>query len=129
MKVHENKELFIDAAITTTQQMSLPTIYVENDYWITYVLDKIFSNPIGKETIFKGGTALSKCYQLINRFSEDIDLVVLRLEGESDNQLKTKLKKITNTVSQELPEIPNYDLTVRRGMIRKTAHSYSKKFI
>jgi predicted nucleotidyltransferase component of viral defense system len=83
---------------------------------------------IGEETIFKGGTALSKCYQLINRFSEDIDLVVLRREGENDNQLKKKLKTISNLVSEELPEIKGYDLTLKRGMIRKTAHSYAKQF-
>ncbi len=78
MKLHENKELFQDAITATSQQKGIPEIYIEKDYWVTLVLHAIFNNEIGKETVFKGGTALSKCNQLIDRFSEDIDLVVLR---------------------------------------------------
>ncbi|HQB79283.1 MAG TPA: nucleotidyl transferase AbiEii/AbiGii toxin family protein, partial [Tenuifilaceae bacterium] len=72
--------------------MRIPAIYVEKDYWVTYALFTIFNNKIGKDTVFKGGTALSKCYNMIERFSEDIDLVVLRREGERDGKLKSKLK-------------------------------------
>lgn len=68
MILHENKDLFKEAVIVTAQRMGICSVYVEKDYWVTYVLGKIFSDPIGEETIFKGGTALSKCYQLINRF-------------------------------------------------------------
>ena len=128
MKLHENTKLFTDAVKYTAQQMNLPEIYIEKDYWVTYVLNLIFSNSIGGEVIFKGGTALSKCYNFIDRFSEDIDLVVLRKEGETDNKLKTKLKTIGKIVSNQLPEIKDYDLTHKRGMIRKTAHSYTKQF-
>lgn len=128
MKLHENNDLFIDAVKVTAQQMNLPEIYVEKDYWITYALHIVFSNPVGEETIFKGGTALSKCFNLIKRFSEDIDLVVLRREDENDNQMKKKLKTISKIVAEQLPEIPDYDLTHKRGMIRKTAHSYIKQF-
>jgi predicted nucleotidyltransferase component of viral defense system len=68
--------------------MEILDIYVEKDYWVTLALHTIFQDEIGKETVFKGGTALSKCFGMIQRFSEDIDLVVLRKEGESGNQLK-----------------------------------------
>ncbi|WP_414635395.1 nucleotidyl transferase AbiEii/AbiGii toxin family protein [Agriterribacter sp.] len=51
----------------------------------------IFKHKIGEETVCKGGTALLKCYDLIQRFSEDIDLVVLRREGESNNKLTKEL--------------------------------------
>lgn len=66
----------------------------------------IFNNEIGKDTVFKGGTALSKSYQLIIRFSEDIDLVVLTLEGETGSKLKSKLKSISKVVENILPEVP-----------------------
>ncbi len=128
MRLHENTELFKQSVRFTGQQIGLPDIYVEKDYWVTYVLNLIFSNEISTDTIFKGGTALSKCYKIINRFSEDIDLVVLRHEGETDNQLKKKLKTISKLVSNELSEIKDYDLTHKRGMIRKTAHTYNKEF-
>ena len=128
MKLHENKELFQDAVIATSQQMGIREIYVEKDYWVTFALFHIFKNDIGKETVFKGGTALSKCFGMIQRFSEDIDLVVLRNENETGNQLKTKIKKISKCVSDVLPETEIEGITNKVGMIRKTAHSYQKTF-
>ena len=105
MILHENKTLFKQAVQFTADQMHIPAIYVEKDYWVTYALFTIFSNEIGSETVFKGGTALSKCYDLIERFSEDIDLVVLRKEGETDNKLKAKIKAISKVVEAVLPEV------------------------
>ena len=65
MKLHQNKELFKDAVIATAQQMGIREIYVEKDYWVTYALFNIFRNEIGKETVFKGGTSLLKCFGMI----------------------------------------------------------------
>jgi len=128
MKLHENTELFQDAITATSQQKEIPEIYIEKDYWVTLALHAIFNNEIGKETVFKGCTALSKCNQLIDRFSEDIDLVVLRKDGETNNQLKSKIKKISKCVTTVIPEIEVEGITHKMGMIRKTVHSYEKKF-
>jgi len=128
MKLHENKELFQDAITATSQQKGIPEIYIEKDYWVTIALHAIFNSEIGKETVFKGDTALSKCNQLIDRFSEDIDLVVLRKDGETNNQLKSKIKKISKCVTKVIPEIEVEGITHKMGMIRKTAHSYEKSF-
>lgn len=128
MKLHSDIELFKEAVEITADLMKIKPIYVEKDYWVTFALYNIFKNEIGKETVFKGGTALSKCFGLIQRFSEDIDLVVLRNENETGNQLKTKIKKISNCVSNVLPEIEIEGITNKLGMIRKTAHSYEKVF-
>lgn len=76
MKLHLNNELFVDMVQLTAETLSIKDIYVEKDYWVTNALFAIFSNEIGKDTVFKGGTALSKCFKVIERFSEDIDLVV-----------------------------------------------------
>jgi len=108
--------------------MNIPPEFVEKDYWVTYALFSIFNNDIGEDTVFKGGTALSKCYNMIDRFSEDIDLVVLRREGETNNRLGNKIKKISRVVEAVLPEIEIEGLTNKMGMIRKTAHSYTKQF-
>lgn len=128
MKLHKNKELFQDAVVATSQQLGIKEIYVEKDYWVTFALFHIFKNDIGKETVFKGGTALSKCFGMIQRFSEDIDLVVLRNENETGNQLKNKIKKISKCVSDVLPEIDIDGITNKVGMIRKTAHNYPRAF-
>lgn len=128
MKLHTDKKMFRDAVGITAQQMNIPTIYVEKDYWVTFALKSIFKNEIGKDTIFKGGTSLAKCYKLIDRFSEDIDLVVIRREGETDNRMKRKLKDVESAINETLPEIEIPGLTHKVGMSRKTAHSYSKIF-
>ena len=128
MKLHENQELFRDAVIATAQQKGIREIYVEKDYWVTYSLLHIFKSEIRKETVFKGGTALSKCFGMIQRFSEDIDLVVLKDQNETGNQLKNKIKKISKCVSNVLPEIEVEGITNKLGKIRKTAHSYQQAF-
>ncbi len=128
MKLHENKQLFRQAIEFTAQEKKIPAIYVEKDYWVTYALHTIFKNKIGEEAVFKGGTALLKCYNLIQRFSEDIDLVVLRREGESNNKLTTKIRQISGVVSDVLPEVEVPEITQKMGMNRKTAHTYSKEF-
>ena len=128
MKLHLNSKLFRDAVRITAQQMNIPPEFVEKDYWVTLALYLIFNNEIGKDAIFKGGTALSKCFNMIDRFSEDIDLVVLRRKGETDNKLKSKLKAISSVVNAELPEVSIEGITHKMGMNRKTAHAYIKEF-
>lgn len=128
MKLHNNRELFSDAIRFTAQEMNLPLVYVEKDYWLTLALYEIFHSEIGKDAIFKGGTALSKCYRMIERFSEDVDLVILRHEGETDNRLKSKLKAIGKLIENVLPEVEIGGITHKKGMIRKTAHTYDKIF-
>lgn len=128
MNLHLNKALYKDAISITAQRMKIQPEFIEKDYWVTFALYTIFNDAIGKDTVFKGGTALSKCYGIIERFSEDIDLVVLRREGESNNKLTTKIKTIGEVVSNVLPEVTIEGLTHKMGMNRKTAHSYTKVF-
>ncbi len=127
MNLHTNKQLFEDAVIATAQRFNIQEIYIEKDYWVTVALYAIFHSPIAEEAVFKGGTALSKCHKLIQRFSEDVDMVVLNNQGESGNQLKNKLKDITDAVSTIMPEITIAGVTNKRGMIRKTAHQYTRQ--
>lgn len=128
MKLHENKTLFNQAVRFTAQKLGILDIYVEKDYWVTFALKIIFSSEAAEYTIFKGGTALSKCYGIIERFSEDIDLVVVKSPQDSGNQLKNKTKKISKILESYFPEIAVEGITQKMGMNRKTAHSYAKEF-
>jgi len=128
MILHENNTLFKEAVVSAASRMGIPEIYVEKDYWVTKALHEIFHSAIGAEAVFKGGTALSKCFGLIERFSEDIDLVVLQEEGESGNKLGNKLKKITKAVGSILEEVEEAGITNKKGMIRKVAYDYPKVF-
>lgn len=127
MNLHSNPGLLGEAILATAKSLGLKEIYVEKDYWVTVALYEIFHSEIGSQAVFKGGTALSKCYKLIERFSEDIDIVALRNEGETDNQMKRKLQRIGETVSGVMPEIEVEGLSHKRGNIRKTVHQYPKQ--
>ncbi len=63
----------------TGAQLNLADVAVEKDFWVCWTLDKLFRLPgWGDRLSFKGGTSLSKCWKLIERFSEDIDIVIDR---------------------------------------------------
>jgi len=61
----------------TANKMKINEIVVEKDYWVCFVLDYLFhQSKWNKAFTFKGGTSLSKCFSLIDRFSEDVDLIL-----------------------------------------------------
>jgi predicted nucleotidyltransferase component of viral defense system len=126
MKLHLDKALFQDAVQATAQHIGIPEMYVEKDYWISLALLEIFSSDISDLVVFKGGTCLSKCHNLIQRFSEDIDLVIIPVEGEATNQFSKRMKMVSKIVDKILPEKHIQGVTNKRGNIRKTVHQYAK---
>ncbi len=61
----------------TAAKMGMSEAIIEKDFWVCYMLDYLFHRCAWKENLaFKGGTSLSKAYDLIERFSEDIDLIL-----------------------------------------------------
>ena len=127
MNLHTDKKLFVSAVSAAGNRFGVDEKDIENDYWITLALFEIFRSAVATDTVFKGGTALAKCHKLIERFSEDIDVVAMRKDGETDNQLKKKLKTISDTVCGFMPEIEVTGITHKRGQIRKTAHQFPKE--
>ena len=75
----------------TSSQLGIPVVMVEKDFWVCWSLERIFSDAwLCKYLRFRGGTSLSKGYDLIKRFSEDIDLTLdkdLVLTTESNKRL------------------------------------------
>lgn len=80
--------------------LGLPEQAVEKDYWVTVMLQLIFDSELSNHIIFKGGTSLSKNGNLIERFSEDIDLSVnYEYFGLTDEPTKKQLKKLRKSSS------------------------------
>ena len=76
----------------TAKKLKIVPQAVEKDIWITIILRALFALPYAEHLSFKGGTSLSKCYNLIERFSEDIDIAVNReYLGFSSNLSKTQI--------------------------------------
>ncbi len=102
----ENRELFRDAILLTSQKLEVSEDIVEKDYYVTLILKKLSS--IEYPVVFKGGTSLSKAFQVIDRFSEDIDITFTEHLGEARRK---KLKyNILKPIADELGlVIRNFD--------------------
>jgi hypothetical protein len=77
-------------------RLNLAEVAVEKDFWVCWTLDKLFRLPTwGEQLTFKGGTSLSKGWKLIERFSEDIDIVIHRraLGFDGDNAPESSSSK------------------------------------
>ena len=81
--------------------VGLPMQTVEKDFWVTVILQAVFSLPVAQHLIFKGGTSLSKAWGLISRFSEDIDLAVnpMALGAAEGDLTKKQIKKLRKASS------------------------------
>lgn len=70
--LHENREEFRNAVNFTAKEIGYQAAIVEKDYYVTMILKGLAERL--PYIVFKGGTSLSKCYGVIDRFSEDIDI-------------------------------------------------------
>jgi len=82
----------------TADKMGLPDAIIEKDFWVCFTLDYLFRRSQWKDLIsFKGGTSLSKAFHLINRFSEDLDIIldwrVLGYERNEPWEQRSKTKQ------------------------------------
>ena len=90
----ERRILFSDVCRQLSQKV--PESMIEKDFWVCYVLERIFSSvSLSKLLRFKGGTSLSKAHAVIERFSEDVDLILdwtrfLSLGDPNADRSKTK---------------------------------------
>ncbi|WP_421750743.1 nucleotidyl transferase AbiEii/AbiGii toxin family protein [Croceimicrobium sp.] len=99
----EKRKIYQDVS----NEIGVPPQAVEKDVWVTLMLRMVFSSELAPYLIFKGGTSLSKAFDLIKRFSEDIDLGIdrryLGFEGELSKGQIRKLRRASHTfVSGEL---------------------------
>ena len=102
----ERQKLFYEEA---QAKLNLPAASIEKDFWVCLTLRELFRLPVwGAHLTFKGGTSLSKGWQLISRFSEDIDVVIdrafLGYGGDSLSAKKQKklVKECSLSIKKEL---------------------------
>ncbi|MDR0507484.1 MAG: nucleotidyl transferase AbiEii/AbiGii toxin family protein [Dysgonamonadaceae bacterium] len=86
--IDDNRRIFIIENIAEKTKLSPDA--VEKDWWVTMTLKALFSCECTDHIVFKGGTSLSKAWNLIERFSEDIDIAIDRKFFGFDGELKKK---------------------------------------
>jgi hypothetical protein len=92
---------FAGAISSASETLGLAPLFVEKDYWVTQVLRALHTRHPGA-FVFKGGTSLSKGYELIERFSEDVDILVTPGSGDSARRRERLLLTLTNDVAEVL---------------------------
>ena len=115
------------------QHQGVNPAYVEKDFWVTEVL-RVASRPrviagsdLSAEFIFKGGTSLSRVFGLIDRFSEDIDLLVAFPSGPGLGSRHAVLKQIDAEVAAHLG-VPGGVGASTTGDKRDTTYVYPPSF-
>lgn len=86
---------------SVAQKVGLLPQVVEKDFWVTAILQAVFTLPMAGHLVFKGGTSLSKGWKLIDRFSEDIDLAMdpILLGVPKGDLTKKQIKKLRKASS------------------------------
>lgn len=105
MYFHLNKEEFKSFIKIISNRTNLDEDIIEKDYYVCEILKQLSNNQNYLKAYFKGGTALYKMLDKMNRFSEDIDLTVKVIESESNTSNKNRLKK-----SALIYKIPDLEL-------------------
>lgn len=98
MLLHKDKELFKEVIISTAENLNLVVPIVEKDYYVTMILKELSLRC--PECVFKGGTSLSKCHHIIDRFSEDIDITFSK--DLSQGKRKSLKNEIIAGISNDL---------------------------
>lgn len=93
MNLHLNKELFRDTIDALNTRTAVAIDIIEKDYYVCLVLKELAQKQEYLKAYFKGGTAVYKILDTMNRFSEDIDLTVKVLPEESNTRNKKRLKE------------------------------------
>lgn len=122
--LHNDKEQLAIAIRITATELGISQEFVEKDYWICQILQRLSRMPQAARTVWKGGTSLTKGYGLIKRFSSDVDLAIIG-EGLSSNQQKKLVLHLGKDTTVDLRETEEFGKSIKNSRFRKTYHSYT----
>lgn len=121
MNLHKNKQEFYDTLLAVGNKLNTSPAIIEKDYYVTLFLDALSKRVPG--LVFKGGTSLSKCYKIINRFSEDIDITL-----DSDNQSQSKKRSLKEEIINVCKEL-SFELMNEKDILsRRKYNRYEVKY-
>ncbi len=124
MNLHESGIVFEDAIRAASDHLDMRTIFVETDYWVTFLLSRLSKSAHSDEIVFKGGTSLSKVHKLIARFSEDVDLAILKAEDQTSTQVRNLIRKVEKELASGFEDVYFEGITSKQTRYRKTAYDY-----
>ncbi|MEI8047252.1 MAG: nucleotidyl transferase AbiEii/AbiGii toxin family protein [Bacteroidota bacterium] len=124
MTLHQDIKLFTETLRSASQHLDIKLEFVEKDYWITLILSRLAKSRYVSESVFKGGTSLSKGYSLVERFSEDVDIAILNNNAKTGNEIKTIIRTIEKEITPDLTELQMDGVTSKGSRFRKSVFEY-----
>jgi len=124
MNLHHNTQLFSQTLRAASQYLNIKLEFVEKDYWITLLLKRLSNSRYNNDSVFKGGTSLSKGYHLIDRFSEDLDLAIINTANKSGNEIKKITRFVEKEITNELAEKREEGITSKGSRFRKSVFEF-----
>jgi predicted nucleotidyltransferase component of viral defense system len=124
MNLHKDNIIFKDLLLNASLHLNIPFSFLEKDYWITLVLSRLAKSKYVNESVFKGGTSLSKGHNLIERFSEDVDIAIINDKGKTGNEIKTIIRTIEKEITPDLIELQMDGVTSKGSRFRKSVFEY-----
>lgn len=124
MNLHSDIKLFSGSLRAASQHLKIKQEFIEKDYWISLVLSNLSKSKYTYEAVFKGGTSLWKAYNLIERFSEDVDIAIINDNAKTGNEVKTIIRTIEKEITKDLSEIEVDGVTSKGSRFRKSVFQY-----
>ena len=110
MYLHDEPQLFAEVIQQCRNDYGYDLDIIEKDYYVSMFLQEIAKSDI--DFVFKGGTSLSKCYSVIERFSEDIDLTVMH---KPNRKQKSHIKQTILDIADKLGLVVENKAETRSG--------------
>ena len=127
-RLRESHDDFLALVDATADDMSYPPGWIEKDYWITEILRSLSEQLGDFLVVFKGGTSLSKAWRLIQRMSQDVDILLVPPVGASSNAKDKGLRAITKRAADDVTMEPAL-VTSSNGVHRATNLEYTPVFL
>lgn len=124
MKLHVDEKIFQELIKLTAGELKINRLFIEKDYWITLILSRLAKSKYVAEAVFKGGTSLSKGYNLIERFSDDVDIGIINDNGKTGNEIKTIIRTIEKEITPDLTELQMDGVTSKGSRFRKSVFEF-----
>lgn len=125
MNLHLNKELFKEFIDNLRTRTGIDSDIIEKDYYVCAILRNLSQNQDELQAYFKGGTAIYKILDTMNRFSEDIDLTVKVISEQSNTKNKNRLKQSALGYKIDGLELSKNDCIDNKGSVTAIYKYYS----
>ncbi|GHV00917.1 hypothetical protein FACS1894211_09530 [Clostridia bacterium] len=126
MFLHDNEEKFRELIQAVSSETGVDEPIIEKDYWVALFLRRLSEKE--PRLVFKGGTSLSKCFRIIERFSEDIDVNVDQTEKLTEGGRRRFKQAVIDTVADLGLTLTNPDAVRSRRDFNRYQIDYASLF-